>query len=76
MEANRALEEKVYRSTEHAELSVTEVEMWKRAFIKEQQKGERAEQEARALRKRMAVLQESKVGMESIILPPSTILTV
>ncbi|KAF8511209.1 hypothetical protein JB92DRAFT_2935975 [Gautieria morchelliformis] len=66
VEATKALQERVKRSTEDAELSMTEVEMWKKAFLKEQQRAERAEQQAQSHKRQMAI-QVSK-DRDSIVL--------
>lgn len=62
VEANEALERWVHSSTEDGDLSTTEVDMWKKAFIQELQKSEKAEQEARLLRARLASVQRSTVS--------------
>ncbi|KAF8579325.1 hypothetical protein K439DRAFT_1416318 [Ramaria rubella] len=60
VETNKCLEERIYKSTEDVDLSIKEVEMWKKAFIKEQQKNEKAEEEVRALRQQLLFFEGQK----------------
>jgi hypothetical protein len=61
IDTNKNLEETIYKSAEDVELSNKEVEMWKKAYLKEQQKSEKAEDDAKMLRKQLADVEGAKV---------------